>query len=52
MGDPAPPKGARERAHVNAETRFRALVAQGDPDEGIAILDKLDSYFSKIEKSE
>ena len=39
-------------AEFDAETRFRALVAQGDPDKGIAILDKLDSYFSKIEKSE
>ena len=39
-------------AEFDAETRFRALVAQGNPDKGIAILDKLDSYFSKAEKSE
>ena len=31
----------------DAETRFRAMAAQGDPKEGIAILDKLDSYFSE-----
>lgn len=34
-------------AEFDAETRFRAMVAQGNPDEGIALLDKLDSYFSK-----
>ena len=34
-------------AEFDAETRFRALVAQGNPEEGIAILDKLDSHFSK-----
>ena len=34
-------------AEFDAETRFRAMVSQGNPDEGIAILDKLDSYFSK-----
>ena len=33
----------------DAETRFRALVAQGDPKEGIAILDKLDKHFSDLE---
>ncbi len=39
-------------AEFDAETRFRALVAKGDPKEGIAILDKLDSHFSKTEKLE
>lgn len=34
-------------AEFDAETRFRAMVAQGDPEQGIAILDKLDSYFSE-----
>lgn len=34
-------------AEFDAETRFRTMVAQGNPDEGIALLDKLDSYFSK-----
>ena len=33
----------------DAETRFRALLAKGNPEEGIAILDKLDSYFSHPE---
>ena len=31
----------------DAETRFRALLAKGNPEKGIAILDKLDSYFSQ-----
>ena len=39
-------------AEFDAETRFRALVAKGNPKEGIAILDKLDSHFSKTEKFE
>ena len=39
-------------AEFDAETRFRALVAQGDPKEGIAILDKLNSHFSKTENLE
>ncbi len=39
-------------AEFDAETRFRALVAKGDPKKGIAILDKLDSHFSKTEKLE
>ena len=30
----------------DAETRFRALAAQGNPERGIAILDELDTYFS------
>jgi predicted DNA-binding protein len=36
-------------AEFDAETRFRALVAQGDPQAGIAILDKLDVHFSNPE---
>ena len=36
-------------AEYDAETRFRALVAQGDPQAGIHILDKLDSHFSNTE---
>ena len=31
----------------DAETRFRALAAQGNPERGIAILDELDHYFSE-----
>ena len=30
----------------DAETRFKALAAQGNPERGIAILDELDAYFS------
>jgi predicted DNA-binding protein len=37
-------------AEFDAETRFRALAAQGDSKIGIAILDKLDSHFSQTEK--
>jgi len=36
-------------AEFDAETRFYALVAQGNPKSGIAILDKLDSHFSQKE---
>jgi predicted DNA-binding protein len=36
-------------AEFDAETRFRALVAQGDPQAGTAILDKLDMHFSNPE---
>ena len=36
-------------AEYDAETRFRALVARGNPQEGIAILDKLDSHFSDVD---
>jgi hypothetical protein len=32
-------------AEFDAETRFRAMADQGDAEEGIAILDKLDAYF-------
>lgn len=31
----------------DAETRFRAMAAQGNIEEGLAILDKLDRYFSE-----
>ena len=34
----------------DAETRFRALAAKGNPQEGIAILNKLDSHFFHTEK--
>lgn len=36
-------------AEFDAETRFYALVAKGNPESGIAILDKLDLYFSPTE---
>ena len=36
-------------AEFDAETRFYALVAEGNPKSGIAVLDKLDSYFSQKE---
>jgi predicted transcriptional regulator len=36
-------------AEFDAETRFKAMAAQGNPDRGIAILDKLDAYFSDRE---
>jgi len=32
-------------AEFDSETRFRALAAQGDTKEGLAILDKLDKGF-------
>jgi len=34
----------------DAETRFRAMAAQGNPERGIAILEKLDNYFEKKEE--
>ena len=34
-------------AEFDAETRFRALAVKGDTQEGIAILDKLNSHFSR-----
>ena len=33
-------------AEFDSETRFRALAAQGNINEGLSILDKLDSHFS------
>lgn len=33
-------------AEFDAETRFKAMAAKGNSGRGIAILDKLDSYFS------
>ena len=35
-------------AEFDSETRFRALAAQGNINEGLSILDKLDSHFSTI----
>jgi predicted transcriptional regulator len=37
-------------AEFDAETRFKAMVSQGNPERGIGILDKLDAYFSNLEK--
>ena len=31
----------------DAETRFRAMAAKGNIEEGLAILDKLDEYFAE-----
>ena len=31
----------------DAETRFRSMAAQGNPEQGIALLDKLDDNFGK-----
>ena len=31
----------------DAETRFRAMAAQGNIEEGLAILDELDEYFAE-----
>lgn len=31
----------------DAETRFKAMAAQGNPERGIALLDKLDAHFGK-----
>ena len=33
-------------AEFDSETRFRALAARGDVNEGLTILDKLDKHFS------
>lgn len=33
-------------AEFDSETRFRALAARGDINEGLAILDKIDKHFS------
>lgn len=35
---------------LDAETRFKAIAAQGNPERGIAILDKLDAYFGDFSK--
>jgi predicted transcriptional regulator len=32
-------------AEFDAESRFRALAARGTPEEGLAILEKLDTHF-------
>lgn len=34
-------------AEFDAETRFRALAASGDPRRGLEILDKLDAHFTE-----
>lgn len=36
-------------AEYDSEVRFRALAAVGSPKKGLAILDKLDVYFSGSE---
>ncbi len=36
----------RAIAEFDIENRFRLLAANGKPDEGLAILDKLDKHFS------
>ena len=37
-------------AEFDAETRFRVMAAKGNPERGIAILDKLDAHFGKRKK--
>ncbi|MDJ0681252.1 MAG: toxin-antitoxin system HicB family antitoxin [Xenococcaceae cyanobacterium MO_167.B52] len=37
----------RALTEFDAETRFRAMAAQGNIEEGLAILDKLDQHFAK-----
>lgn len=34
-------------AEFDAETRFKAIAAQGNPERGITLLDKLDVYFGE-----
>lgn len=34
-------------AEFDAETRFKAMAAKGNPARGIALLDKLDAYFGE-----
>jgi predicted transcriptional regulator len=36
-------------AEFDAETRFLAMAAKGNPERGIAILDKLDAHFESQE---
>ena len=36
-------------AEFDAETRFRAMAVQGNPERGIALLDKLDKHFNSFE---
>jgi predicted transcriptional regulator len=33
-------------SEFDSETRFRALAARGDINEGLAVLDKIDAHFS------
>lgn len=35
-------------AEFDTENRFRMLAAKGKPEEGLAILDKLDEHFSSL----
>lgn len=37
-------------AEFDAETKFKAMAAAGNSNRGIAILDKLDAYFSNLEE--
>ena len=34
-------------AEFDSEVRFRALAASGSPERGLAILEKLDTYFAE-----
>lgn len=34
-------------AEFDSEVRFRTLAANGDPERGLELLDKIDSHFSK-----
>ena len=36
-------------AEFDAETRFRALAANGSTEEGLALLDKLDQAFKNVD---
>lgn len=38
-------------AESDAYTRFQAYSAQGDPKQGLDIIDKVDKHFSKSKKS-
>jgi predicted transcriptional regulator len=37
----------RAIAEADAEARFIVRAARGDPDRGLALLDKLDAHFTK-----
>ena len=38
---------AQALAEFDSEVRFRALAASGSPERGLAILEKLDTYFAE-----
>ena len=40
---------ARALVEFDAETRFRARAAHGDPQAGLALLDGLERHFNEIE---